>query len=202
MLHYVSVTPKAVDVKEVLREAKAAPEAAGLEAHREAVLVLRRKGYSWRDIAAFLKVRGVATDHTKVFRLIKGRNAMTVVKVPLAADYKAALSTLKITDKQRQMLKAHYEAPNRSITFRALAGAAGFKGDNSAANLQYGLLGGALGDALGFQFEKISDESEVDFRSSAIAMPTPREYRAGDEFEILMHHELAKALDELRWFNG
>ena len=31
-------------------------------------------------------------------------------------------------------------------------------------------------------------------------MPTQREYWAGDEFELLMHHELAKALDELRWF--
>jgi hypothetical protein len=38
--------------------------------------------------------------------------------------------------------------------------------------------------------------------TSAIAMPTDRHYWAGDEFEIGMHHEVAKALDDLHWFKG
>lgn len=126
---------------------------------------------------------------------------MTAVTVPGFEQYRKALSAIAITDKQRQMLKAHYESRNRSITFRALGAAAGFKGDYRSANLQYGLLGGALGKALDFQFQK-SGDSDVDFQSSAIGMPTQREYWAGDEFEIVMHHELAKALDDLAWFKS
>jgi hypothetical protein len=194
------VGAKNLAANQVLRDARAAPPTGGLEAHREAVLVLRRKGYTWRDIAAFLKARGVATDHTKVFRLIKGRNAMIAVTVPGFEQYRNALSTLTITDKQREMLKAHYDSPNRSITYRALATAAGFK-DYRVANLQYGKLGAALGKALGFQFQKFGD-SDVDFMTSAIAMPTDRHYWAGDEFEIVMHHELSRALDDLHWFKN
>lgn len=126
---------------------------------------------------------------------------MTPVTVPACEKYQEVLSRLDISDRQRQMLRAHFESRNRSITARALAAAAGFKGDYRAANLQYGLLGAALGKALGFQFEKFED-SDDDFQSSAIGMPTQREYWAGDEFELLMHHELAKALEELRWFKS
>ena len=125
---------------------------------------------------------------------------MSTVSVPGFEEYKKALSTLDITSNQRQMLKAHYDCPNRSITYRALAAAAGFK-DYRIANLQYGKLGAALGEALGFQFQKFGD-SDVDFMTSAIAMPTDRHYQAGDEFEIVMHHEVAKALDDLHWFKS
>jgi len=52
----------------ILADAKAAPSKVRLEEYREAVQELRKKGFSWRDIADFLTERGVSTDHTRVYR--------------------------------------------------------------------------------------------------------------------------------------
>jgi hypothetical protein len=60
-----------------LEAARAAPTKQALEAHREAIELLRNKGYSWREIASFLNEHGVTTDHTAIYRLIKGRSDMT-----------------------------------------------------------------------------------------------------------------------------
>lgn len=54
--------------KEILAEAKAATSKTRIEEYREAVHTLREKGYSWREIADFLKERGVVTDHTRIYR--------------------------------------------------------------------------------------------------------------------------------------
>jgi len=67
--------------RDILKEAKAAPSKATLDSQRESILLLRKKGYSWREVATFLSERGVETDHTAVFRLIKGRRPMTTVDV-------------------------------------------------------------------------------------------------------------------------
>lgn len=52
----------------ILADAKAAPSKVRLEEYREAVQELRKKGFSWREIADFLTERGVSTDHTRVYR--------------------------------------------------------------------------------------------------------------------------------------
>lgn len=54
--------------KDILEEAKAAPPKTRIEEYRETVMTLREKGYTWRDIADFLKERGVAVDHTRIYR--------------------------------------------------------------------------------------------------------------------------------------
>src|SRR5688572_9861230 len=111
----------------VLRDAKSAPLKEGLEAHRQSILVLRDKGYTWREIATFLNERGVAADHTAVYRLIKGRGPVTqAIKIPSAAEYMKALLEVHITPIQKTMLLAHYRHHNRSITYGELAQAAGF----------------------------------------------------------------------------
>ena len=53
----------------ILAAAMAAPTKLRLEEHREAVQVLRDKGFTWREIADFLTEQGVQADHTRVYRV-------------------------------------------------------------------------------------------------------------------------------------
>lgn len=117
-----------------------------------------------------------------------------MITIPTASEYEKALTEIEgsITDKQKIMLEAHFNAHNRSITFADLATVAEYP-NYSSANLQYGKLGKNLGDALGFEFEVYGND-KTKFTSSAIALEDP--YSDG----ILMHHELAKALINLSWF--
>lgn len=192
----------AVNPYELLKLAEAAPEKAGLEAHRDAILVLRDKGYTWREIANFLSQKGVTADHTSVYRLVtKPRVSKpkmnTTIPIPSAASYVKALSSITISPEQKEMLEAHYNAPNRSITYTDLAKAAKYTGGNDGANLHYGKLGRSLGEALDFKFDEFTATPGVKFYSSSIGMPNS--YTSG-EFQLVMHHELAKALQELAWF--
>ena len=54
--------------QEILAAAKAVSEKLNIDEDREAVEVLREKGYTWRETAAFLNERGVAVDHTRLYR--------------------------------------------------------------------------------------------------------------------------------------
>ena len=185
---------------DVLRDALTAPDRGTLERHRQAILELRKKSYSWREIAAFLNERGIATDHTKVFRFIrKAKHGGGTMTIPTAAEYKGALAKIRITDKQRLMLEAHYHIHNRTITSTKLAEAAG-EASYKTANLMYGRFGANLGQELKFPFEDLDADSGEKFYSSAIGMVMPPEYASSNEVELLMHHELAKALDQLNWF--
>jgi len=114
-----------------------------------------------------------------------------------AEEYKKALQNIKITDNQMLMLKAHYEALNKSITFQELAKSAGYD-DYTVANAQYGALGHLLGDAVDFEFQKSQIRKDDYFYSSAIGIPNP--YMT-DNFNLVMYHELAKAIEQLDLFN-
>ncbi|MEM9406413.1 MAG: hypothetical protein AAGA81_10290 [Acidobacteriota bacterium] len=57
-----------MNLKDITAAAKAAPPKVPLEEYREAVEALRNKGYTWREVAAFLQERGVAADHTRIYR--------------------------------------------------------------------------------------------------------------------------------------
>ncbi len=119
------------------------------------------------------------------------------MKIITAEQYKKALQEIKISDNQMLMLKAHYEALNKSITFQELAKVAGYN-DYTGANAQYGVLGHLLGDAVDFTFQKSDIRKDDDFYSSAIGMPNPY---ITDNFNLVMYHELAKAIEQLDLFN-
>jgi len=187
----------------ILEDAQLAPSKSSIEEHKEAILILRSKKFTWREIANFLIERGVQTDHTQVYRFItKIKTRNQIMSFPNADDYKKALTEISITDAQKLMLKAHFKALNRSISFTQLAEAAGYD-SHTAANSQYGKLGHMLGDALNFDFYILTAEDGASnigdpFYSSAIGMGNA--YKK-DPFELVMHHELAKALYRLGWFN-
>lgn len=180
------------NARDILNDATSAKPRESLSSHREAVKVLRDKGYSWREIADFLHERGVETDHTKLYRFMQRPDDF---EVPSADRYVEVLASLKISAVQLKMLEAHYKAHNRAITYTELAKASGAD-SHRAANSSYGKLGRTLGEALETNFFQAG---ESPFYSSSLGMANP--FRSeGSHFQLVMHHELAKAIQQLGWF--
>ena len=96
------------------------------------------------------------------------------------------------------MLGAHYRAHNRTITYTELARAGGADSHRSA-NSNYGRLGRALGEALNMRFVQ-GGSRNAPFYSSALGMGNPYTPE-GVHFQLVMHHELAKAIAQLGWFD-
>lgn len=188
-----------MDIYQIIKEAKEAKNKESLESYTEAISVLREKGYSWRDISDFLADRGVKADHTKIYRFHTKLNSMKgkTMSVITSEEYQAGLEAISLSKAQLMMLKAHYNAVNRSITYTELAKSADFK-DWKTANLQYGKLGRALGEEVGFAFVDASPNRPDElFYSSSIGQINS--YTSGD-FQLVMHHELAKAIEALKMF--
>lgn len=202
-------------IESILAAARKAPtKEQDLKKHDQAIVALREKGYTWREIAAFLNKHGVVTDHTKLIRFMQKATAFTV---PPANDYRRALTGLQqedtLTATHWAMLKFHFEAHNRTVTYTQLARAAEANGaklpaerPHSYANLHYGNLAKALGHKLGSSFTFLpSTNREEPFYSSAIGLENPAK-APGADFELVMHHELAKAielvLNQQERFNG
>ena len=189
----------------MLEAARNAPAKGLTEDLREVINTLRDKRYSWREIAVFLQDRGVQTDHSKIFRFMTNKETGKMHNyekffVPIAAEYEGALRALTVTPAQKKMLRFHFEAHNRTVTFTQLAEAGGYD-TYSAANLQYGILGRNLGQELHMEFVTYEPD-EKEFSSSSIGCGYP--YAAG-EFQLMMHHELARALEMLSaagWFSA
>jgi len=200
-------------VTDILKAAQSATAKDSLDAHLPTIETLRDKGYTWREIAAFLTERGVPTDHSKVFRLATKRerleNEAAAFAVPVAGEYVKALKALEkashIPASARAMLAHHFKAHNRTATYTQLARAAavadgkdGANASHRTANATYGKLGRVLGEQIGMKFLP-SESRKAPFYSSSLGLGssvTP----TGAEFELVMHHELSKALSDLGWF--
>jgi hypothetical protein len=188
----------------LLEKARKAPARTELAEHLESIRTLREKKWSWREVSEFLKEHGVDTDHTKLLRFMqKHENRWNV---PGADDYYEALKRMLAAGQPKApalaMLQYLYEAHNRTATYTELAHAAARAGvklsvdrPHSYANREFGTLGKQLGLAVGMEFLP-SSRRDAPFYSSSIGVGssvTPE----GGEFELVMHHELAKALDRL-----
>ncbi len=196
---------KSTDI--LLNEALEKPAKESLATHAETIKTLREKNYSWRDIADFLNKNGVATDHTKVFRFMKNWNeeANNFIDffVPSWDQYVNALRESPVANPaterakaQRAMLLFHYAAHNRTVTYTQLANAVG-SNEYRTANNYYGRLGKFLGEELEMNFA-ISGKTGNDFYSSAIGFDNPFK-SPKQEYQLVMHHELAKAIEALGW---
>lgn len=120
------------------------------------------------------------------------------MNIPTAQTYEQGLKAIKISTGQRAMLECHYLALNRTVTYTELAAAAG-SSDFRTANLEYGQLGRALGEEIGYNFPVAGQRGEP-FFSGALGIDAPRSETR--EFRLMMHHELAKAIDHLGWFKA
>lgn len=109
---------------------------------------------------------------------------------PSAAQYSSAFCKLgNVTDTQIQMLRLHYNAPERTITATLMARTVGYN-HYSIANSQYGRLGRLLGDRLEYNPMKERLGTLVTF-----------EKRRG-EWHWIMRPQVAEALERLGWVEG
>ena len=92
----------------------------------------------------------------------------------------------------KEMLIAHYGAPNHTITATQLAAAVGYATYN-AVNLQYGTLGAKLAERMGWE---PSPEAQLSYSIASF------EKDDGDpegQWRWIMHPPLARALETLGW---
>lgn len=117
-------------------------------------------------------------------------------KQPISSpEYVAAMRTIlkNLSDGQLAMLKAHYYAPNRTLTATQLAEAAGYQ-NFSAANLQYGLLGRWLAEELLCVLPARDDGTPI--YTFALAT-SPEAGQSEHEWQWALRPEVAAAIEEL-----
>jgi hypothetical protein len=115
---------------------------------------------------------------------LQTRSKSKLPAVPSSETYKQAFLKLRnsISEKQMQMLRAHYRATNHSITATDLAKAAGYKSFQTA-NLQYGKLGRKLRDVMEYTAEGQA--------SYVLASFLPPNAEGNTEWLLIMHAEVA-----------
>ena len=115
--------------------------------------------------------------------------------VPSPEDYVAGLTALgtRVTDLQRRLLVAQYEAPHRTVTSPQLAELADVAGGRPAVNAQYGRLGHLFCDVTGFQPDLRPDDTHRWWSVWSVG------YSRSTGFHWEMHPEVATALEQLGW---
>ncbi|MFW1678262.1 hypothetical protein ACFVYJ_10840 [Pontibacter sp. JAM-7] len=172
------------------------PTKVHLAPYKEVIIKLRRKGASWREIAKFLTNEAhIKVEHTKVARAAASWGVETDITalLPLSSDYTKALTHSQLSHEEKQMLLTHFYAPHRSVSYTQLASFAGHNSSRDAARL-YGELAKTLSNTL--NFTPLPDASGRPFYASVIGM---KHSLTGlkDEFQLVMHHELSIAINQL-----
>lgn len=111
--------------------------------------------------------------------------------------YNRALVDMGLTGKQKEMLIAHYLAPDRRITMTRLAAAVGYP-SYCAANLQYGKLAKSLCQAM----EAEPDDRYKDGSPFWLSIIAEAWKNMDGEYEFQMWPELAEALETLNLVQG
>lgn len=184
------------NVNNILNEAKKAKSKyANIDEHMESIALLRTKGFSWRDISDFLRENGIEIDHTKLSRTAKANHIETNLStcIPTSENYIEALNSVDMSSEQKKMLLFHYKQPNRTVTYSQLAESVGQK-SYRYANTVYGNFAKTLCTKL--NFKPFQTASGRDFFGSVIGL----EYayaNPNDSFQLVMHHELSKAIEAM-----
>ena len=95
--------------------------------------------------------------------------------------------------KQLKFLKKHATAPGRALNMASIARAAGYV-DHRGGNLQYGLLGARIGEALGRTDRRIGHLVEF-----VAPKGKSREHISNEEWILVMRPNFAKALKGAGW---
>jgi len=111
--------------------------------------------------------------------------------MPTSVQFEKAMAALPHpSPKIKKMLKAHYNAKNRTSISRKLAKAAGYK-SYRGFNLQYGLLAKRIGTKMKVKIPSTAIFLLVDFAE-------PGELK-NEEWIIFMRDEFATALKKVGW---
>lgn len=109
------------------------------------------------------------------------------------SEYEKALKSINIPDSYMAMLKAHYSAPNRTITVTELAKAAGYP-TFGTANLHYGTLGKNIGSEICFK-PTVFRKDKTPIWTFVLAEGVIG--KESKQWEWTMRPELAEALENL-----
>ncbi len=114
------------------------------------------------------------------------------LQVPSKDEYKTAFQNLEaeISADELKMLKANYDAPERTITAEIMSEAMGYA-SFGGANLQYGKLAGKLCSQL-----NLNPEYKVEVLCKFVA---PKAQGDNIHWLWIMRPEVAQALKELNW---
>ena len=157
------------------------------------------RGRIWKNKKKIHDIEGLSVD--AVFSTLKDMVDDIIDKkvrerggaCPKAKEYIAAFKAIMgvIHVGQFAMLKAHYNAPDRSMTATQLAHAANYAGYESA-NLQYGMLGDKLNAELNMELPKTNDGKPI--RTFVLATGNDFETDEG-EWIWVMRPEVAEAVE-------
>lgn len=117
---------------------------------------------------------------------------------PIAAteQFKVALLTVHISEKELAMLQAQYKAPNHTISAAQLAKELRYD-SYATVNARYGALAHRFAEALHYQPGPFSDGKAHWWYTLSYWNDSPRAEEAQDQW--IMRPELAQALQELKW---
>lgn len=102
-----------MNLEDITAAAKAAPPKIPLEDYREAVEALRDKGYTWREVAAFLQERGVTADHTRIYRQFGNPTSQRVTEERAVELQRFTYLGEKITKSKKTWDVFEIELPSR-----------------------------------------------------------------------------------------
>ncbi len=108
-------------------------------------------------------------------------------QIPSTNDYVSAFRHIEgLTQKHVEMLRAHYNSLDRTVTAPELAEIVGYS-NLSAVNSQYGRLARKVGELVGFQPEpeQLGSIVEFDFRN--------------ESWHWILRPQVAEALEQLEW---
>lgn len=136
--------------------------------------------------AAILMVKAHLDDASAVERATRGPDGY-----PTSTTVRAALDQIQMTDGQLNMLNAHLDAPNHTLTATQLSQAAPYR-DYQAANIQYGLLGRLLAEEMGWHPDKRNDGTPV--WTTALATDANADEAGEGQFRWQLRPQIVHAL--------
>ena len=186
------------DLSQLLKDAESYNvNKANLDVYKEVIAKLRSKGASWREIAKFLSDKaGITVEHTKIARtaLSWGLETHFAKDLPSSDEYIKALRLMTLSNDEKIMLYFHFNQHNRTVTYSELSNCLGYD-SYQYANKVYGGFSKKLCEEL--NFKALPSASGRPFYGSVVGMKYAYS-GPKDEFQLVMHHELSKAIEELR----
>lgn len=144
----------------------------------------------------------VKTALEKYVDEVHGGVASSRTSPPEVSEYVRAfqkmLEAKKLPDSYLAMLKAHFHAPNRTMSVKELAVAGGYK-SWPAVNLHYGKLGYLLSEEVSMQLPRHPSTGE--FAWSFVFATEGEKPTDESEWQWKMRPEVAAAMEQLGWQN-
>ena len=164
------------------------------------------KGRVWDDKGSMLieltgnELDGLVTELKNFVDSTITKKIDSTSKWPEVSEYVQAFQSIleELPDSYMAMLKAHYYAPDRTLTATQLAKATGIYKDWNTTNLHYGLLGKRLHDVLLIQLPKRENGTYIYTFMLAVEGKLSTDE---SQWQWKMRPEVAKAIEQLGLFS-